>query len=73
MKNYDGDKAVEFLEIQKVPHEICLKIRNLFDRRNKSPVSHADPIAWAVTESEYDDYRTQVGECLKHLTLIWRK
>jgi len=38
-----------------------------FQGGDKSPVSHADPIAWTVTESEYEDYRYHVGECLKQL------
>lgn len=66
-KHYDAIKAVEFLINSQVPHETCMKIRNLFDRRNKNPVSHADPIAWPVSETEYLDYHYHVGVCLSCL------
>ena len=57
----------QVLREQRISHETHAQIRNLFDRRNKSPVSHADPIAWAVTKDEYMDYRSHVGNCLQHL------
>lgn len=60
-KQYEAPKVSEFLISRKVPHETCLKIRNLFDRRNKNPVSHADPIAWPVGQDEYSDYHKHVG------------
>ena len=50
-----------------VPYEISSKIRKLFDRRNKNPISHADPIAWPVSEAEYLDYYDGVGECLDYI------
>ena len=64
---YKEPKVMEFLKNQKVPHETHAQIRNLFDRRNKSPVSHADPIAWGVTKDEYMHYHSHVGDCLKYL------
>ena len=64
---YAAPAVIEFLRRQKVPHETYAQIRNLFDRRNKNPVSHADPIAWAVSKDEYISYRSHVGDCLKHL------
>jgi AbiA family abortive infection protein len=66
-KQYDATKTVQFLVSSNVPHETCLKIRNLFDRRNKNPVSHADPIAWPVGKDEYLDYHNHVGVCLKYV------
>ena len=66
-KKYEADEVATFLREQRIPHETHAQIRNLFDRRNKSPVSHADPIAWAVTKDEYMDYRSHVGNCLQHL------
>ena len=66
-KRYEADEVAAFLSNQNVPHETHTQIRNLFDRRNKSLVSHADPIAWAVTKAEYMNYRHHVGNCLKHL------
>ncbi|MCO5183693.1 MAG: hypothetical protein M9965_07115 [Anaerolineae bacterium] len=67
-KQYDALKAIEFLITDcQVPHETCMKIRNLFDRRNKNPVSHADPIAWPVSKEEYYDYHNHVGNCLRHI------
>ena len=66
-EKYKADGVNTFLSNQNTPHETHAKIHNLFDRRNKSPVSHADPIAWAVTKDEYMDYRHNVGNCLQHL------
>ena len=66
-KRYEANQVATFLRKQRVPHGTHAQIRNLFDRRNKSPVSHADPIAWAVTKNEYMNYRHHVGNCLKHL------
>ena len=64
---YGATEVEKFLKNQKVPHETHTQIWNLFDRRNKSPVSHPDPIAWAVTKDEYMNYHSHVGDCLKHL------
>ena len=64
---YEAPHVSEFIRRKNVAHETRTQIRNLFDRRNKSPVSHADPIAWAVTKDEYKGYRCHVGKCLKHL------
>ena len=66
-KKYDVNSVVEHLVSQKVPHGTCIKIRNLFDRRNKNPVSHADPIAWVVSEMEYQDYQSHVKVCLQYI------
>lgn len=66
-KDYKANQAVELLISNNVPHDTCIKIRNLFDRRNKNPVSHADPIAWPVSEDEYNDYHHHVGICLSYL------
>jgi AbiA family abortive infection protein len=66
-KEYDANKAVAFLVSKRVPHNTCLKIRNLFDRRNKNPVSHPDQMAWSVSKDEYFDYYAHVDTCLKHL------
>lgn len=66
-KNYDSNHVSKFLATKRVPHETCIKIRNLFDRRNKNPVSHADPIAWPVSQDEYIDYHYHVGVCLGHI------
>ena len=66
-KHYSANHVIEFLQARTVPHETCIKIRNLFDRRNKNPVSHADPIAWPVSRDEYLGYYEQVGRCAMHL------
>jgi len=63
-KDYKATNVIDFLDSKNVPHEISQKISNLFDRRNKSPVSHPDPIAWLVTQEEYHEYRLSVGKCL---------
>ena len=66
-KDYNATKVAELLSQKKVPHITCVKMRNLFDRRNKNPVSHADPIAWSVSKDEYWDYHNHVGICLMYL------
>ena len=63
-KDYNATKVIEFLAGKGVPYEIFQKIVNLFDRRNKSPVSHPDPLAYIVSQDEYDEYRSSVGKCL---------
>lgn len=67
-KKYEADDAVKYLADKCVPHEICLDIRNLFDRRNRNTVSHPGSnqnIAWGVTKDEYTKYRNAVGKCLE--------
>ena len=67
MPRYDANQVLAFLDGRAVPHEIRIKIRNLFDRRNKNPVSHADIASWPVSKSEYIEYKKQVGRCLAYL------
>ena len=67
LDKYKEIEVTQFLRNQRIPHGTLTPIRNLFDRRNKNPVSHADPIAWAVTKDEYMGYRGHVGNCLQHL------
>ena len=67
IRKYEAGNVIDYLKTQKVPHETCVKIRNLFDRRNKNPVSHADPISWPVSEVEYRDYHKHVGICLSFI------
>lgn len=69
-KNYDANKVIKFLYSKQVSHEICISIRNLFDRRNRNQVSHPSSegnISWGVTADEYNEYRSQVGKCLASL------
>ena len=67
LNKYTAQKVGRFLTSKSVPHETHQQIQNLFDRRNISPVSHADPIASAVAKDEYEKYRFHVGKCLQHL------
>ena len=72
-KDYNGykaDQVVNFLDTCRVSPEICIGIRNLFDRRNTNQVSHPgseEYITWSVTAEDYRGYRAQVGECLASL------
>lgn len=69
-KEYDVNNVVKFLYSKNVPHDICIKIRNLFDRRNSNRVSHPgseDSSVWEVTREEYLDYCENVGKCLDFL------
>lgn len=75
-KKYEADDAVNYLTSKFVPHEICIDIRNLFDRRNRNTVSHPGSdqnIAWGVTENEYIQYRDAVGKCLKIICPLGRE
>lgn len=67
LRKYDASKAIKYLTSKNVPHETKDRIRNLFDRRNYSPVSHPDPVAESVAIEEYEVYRNHVGRCLNHL------
>jgi len=62
---YNANDVLDFLDSVNLPHEIRIKIRNLFDRRNKTPISHADTASWHVSQLEYTGYREVVGKCLK--------
>jgi AbiA family abortive infection protein len=67
---YEADDAVKYLSSKDVPHESCIDVRNLFDRRNRNTVSHpgsGQNIAWGVTEDEYLKYLDAVGKCLEIL------
>ena len=64
---YKAPAVLEFLDHQKVSDETRTQIQNLFIQRNINPVSHPDPTASAVTKDGYLNYRSHVGDCLKHL------
>ena len=67
---YEADDVVNYLTKKCVNHEIIIKVRNLFDRRNRNTISHPSSeykIAWEVTKFEYMEYREVVGKCLKHI------
>ena len=67
---YNANDVVKFLAAQNTPNDTCIKIRNLFDRRNTNQVSHPGTdsvIAWGVDENEYIEYRTHVGKGLAHI------
>ena len=69
-KNYDVNDVVKFLQSNGIQHEVCIKVRNLFDRRNSNRVSHPgsdESLAWEVTKEEYLDYYKHIGRCLDFL------
>lgn len=68
--SYQANETGAFLLSKNVPHATCIKIRNLFDRRNKNTISHADPVGWSVSEDEYYQYHKHVGICLNHVLEI---
>jgi AbiA family abortive infection protein len=68
--DYRATRALEFLRTRKVPNFVTIKIKNLFDRRNTTPISHSgntSKVSWAVEKDEYQDFFDGVGECLKHI------
>jgi AbiA family abortive infection protein len=69
---YEADDVVNYLKTRFVPHDICVGIRNLFDRRNRNTISHPssdNKVAWGVKKEEYFEYREAVGRCLKLILL----
>jgi AbiA family abortive infection protein len=69
-KEYDVNDIKAFLASKNVPNEICIDIRNMFDRRNNNQVSHPgfqNIVTWSVNESEYQEYRLCVSLCLKEI------
>lgn len=67
-KEYDVNDVSQFLSFKAVPSGIITTIRNLFDRRNINSVSHpgfGNVVMWAVEEQEYQNYRVEVGLCMK--------
>ncbi|WP_217451438.1 hypothetical protein, partial [Metabacillus niabensis] len=53
-----------------IEHSICIKIRNMFDRRNNNLVSHSgdeNVQGTAVTRAEYTIYKEAVSMCLTRL------
>lgn len=69
-KNYNVNDVVNFWQSKGIRHEICIKVRNLFDRRNSNSISHPSSdrrLAWEVTKEEYLDYYDHVGQCLDFL------
>jgi len=65
--DYKAPNAIEYLFNKSVPKETIIGIQNLFDRRNKSPVSHADNNAIPVSKTEYFYYKNMVGNCIQHI------
>ncbi len=66
-RDYDANQVVQFLQTQGIPHNLCIGVRRLFDRRNTNQVSHpgsANFLAWSVTQSEYWQYQQIVSKCL---------
>jgi len=71
-KDYNVNKVVAFLNRNQVFNHQRIGVRNLFDRRNKNPISHPGEdklAAWAVTREEYLNYKKLVMDCLQHLII----
>lgn len=69
-KSYNATAVVSFLQRIKIPHDKCIKIRNLFDRRNNNQVSHPgndSSVSWGVSKDEYFDYHKCVGDCIQRI------
>jgi AbiA family abortive infection protein len=69
-RNYNANLIEVFLKNRHIEHSICLKLRNMFDRRNNNLVSHSGDEriqGSAVTRSEYENYKNAVSLCLKQL------
>jgi hypothetical protein len=69
-KEYDVNQVVKFLQAQSIPHDLCIGVRKLFDRRNTNQISHPGSenfIAWSVSRTEYLEYHQIVSDCLSIL------
>lgn len=69
---YRATDAVKYLTAQRVSHQVCIQINNLFDRRNHNVVSHPrsnQVIAWCVSKDEYFNYRNAVSMCLETIII----
>lgn len=64
---YEQPDVDAYLQKRDVSNLKRAQIENLFDRRNKSTVSHADPSASPLIKDEYFGFHDDVGECLKYL------
>ncbi|MFH1185120.1 MAG: AbiA family abortive infection protein [Chloroflexota bacterium] len=64
-KAYTANHVDQFLQRMALPHDVRIGVRNLFDRRNKNPVAHADEISWPVEEQEFVRYREVVAQVLR--------
>ena len=71
-ENYNASKVIEFLKERRINYELCLKIGNMFDRRNNNLVSHSgDKVVtgFAVGKKEYMEFKSAVTSCLQLLVV----
>ncbi len=67
IKWYNAKDVRKFLKQQTgVSNDTIIKIRKLFDRRNINTISHSTPVAFAVKEEEYWEYKEEVKECIEN-------
>ena len=69
-KDYDANDVRDFLIHLGIESDICITIRNLFDRRNTNQVSHpgsSSSVTWGVSRDEYLHYYSYVGRCLESI------
>lgn len=69
-KNYTVINVVQYLKEKNVPHEVIIKVQNLFDRRNNNLISHSGSnnlLASGIDEIEYNDYKQSVALCLNFI------
>ncbi|MDQ0228594.1 AbiA family abortive infection protein [Metabacillus niabensis] len=70
IRNFNANSVEDFLKSASIEHSICIKIRNMFDRRNNNLVSHSgdeNVQGTAVTRAEYTIYKEAVSMCLTRL------
>lgn len=71
-KEYNAISVDKFLASHYVSNRLRIKIRNMFDRRNNNLVSHSgneEVRGSAVSQDEYEMYKTTVGDVLKALEI----
>ena len=67
---YKAEDVVQFCRTRGMPNEMVMAIRNLFDLRNMNVVSHPGHdgrAAAGISQSEYYEWRSHVGDGLEFL------
>jgi AbiA family abortive infection protein len=72
IKYYNYENVQKFLEKFRIENEIKIQIRNLFNRRNTSPLSHPGGETdhyLLINKNEYLEFKDKVGKCINEIVL----
>ncbi|AKH32486.1 hypothetical protein XF24_00121 [candidate division SR1 bacterium Aalborg_AAW-1] len=74
IEEFRANDVIETLNYMGFSHETIVHIKNMFNRRNKNPVSHGghtDSLAWGVTKGEYKKWETITINFLEEMLLLY--